>query len=79
MIRLGDGNLRTVEQVTTEDLIKSAEVTPGVQLDSSKIIRMEAASQAHAVLITFAVTSSKQEVSGSKRYGWTNQRAKQKI
>ncbi|XP_003741399.1 ataxin-1 [Galendromus occidentalis] len=63
VIRLGDGNLRTVEQVTTDDLIKSAEATPGVRLDSSKILRMEAASQAHAVLITFAVTSSKQEVS----------------
>ena len=70
MIRLGDGNLRTVEQVTTEDLIKSAEATPGVRLDSAKIVRMEAASQTHAVLITFSVASSKQDVSGSRRSAW---------
>ncbi|XP_022652272.1 ataxin-1-like isoform X2 [Varroa destructor] len=63
IIRLADGKLRTVEQVSTEDLVQSAEATPGVQLDSSRVLRLEPAHQSHAILITFAVASSKQEVS----------------
>ncbi|OQR72205.1 hypothetical protein BIW11_10534 [Tropilaelaps mercedesae] len=63
VIRLADGKLRTVEQVSTEDLVQSAESTPGVQIDSSRVLRLEPAHQPHAILITFAVTSSKQEVS----------------
>lgn len=62
IIRLADGKLRTVEQVSTEDLVQSAEATPGVQLDSSRVLRLEPAHQSHAILITFAVASSKQEV-----------------
>ena len=58
LIQLADGRLKRVENLVTEDFLRSAESSPDVRIDNSCVVRMEpgaGGSDSPTVLITFSV------------------------
>ena len=60
MIQLSNGSLRPVEDLNTDDFIKSAELSNEVQIDQSVVVSITPSKQKGSVMLGFSV--GKEEV-----------------
>lgn len=62
IIQLTTGDLKRVEDLTTEDFINSIKLYPEHKLDTSTVVKIEDGTDAAYVHITFTINSSKKQV-----------------
>ena len=62
IIQLTSGDLKRVEDLTTEDFINSIKLYPDHKLDTSTVVKIEDGSDAGCTHITFTINSSKTQV-----------------
>lgn len=63
IIQLADGELKRVEDLRTEDFLRSAEVSRELKIDSSTVERIDSSRTPDAVIIQFSVGEHKAQVS----------------
>lgn len=62
IIQLTSGDLKRVEDLTTEDFINSIKLYPDHNLDTSTVVKVEDGTDAGCTHITFTINSSKKQV-----------------
>lgn len=65
IIQLATGDLKRVEDLTTEDFIHSTRLCPDLKLETSTVVKIEDGSDSGSTHITFTINSSKIQVSMS--------------
>ncbi|RWS04962.1 ataxin-1-like protein [Dinothrombium tinctorium] len=60
-ISLTDGTVKHIEDMSTQDFINCAELTPHLKIDSSVVVEIEEKIKDYSVLITFCVGKRKQK------------------
>ena len=63
IIQLATGDLKRVEDLTTEDFIHSTRLCPDLKLETSTVVKIEDGSDSGSTHITFTINSSKTQVS----------------
>ena len=63
IIQLATGDLKRVEDLTTDDFIHSTRLCPDLKLETSTVVKIEDGSDSGSTHITFTINSSKTQVS----------------
>jgi len=63
IIQLATGDLKRVEDLTTDDFIHSTRLCPDLKLETSTVVKIEDGSDSGSTHITFMIKSSKTQVS----------------
>lgn len=61
VIQLANGDLKRVEDLNTEDFVRSAHLTSELKIDTSQVVKIEEKS-GDIVLLTFSVGGNKVQV-----------------
>ncbi|XP_071957795.1 uncharacterized protein [Antedon mediterranea] len=62
VIQLASGELKRVEDLCTEDFIQSAQVTDGLRIDSSTVVRIKDVVKKSMAIISFSVGNQREQV-----------------
>jgi len=62
VIQLADGQLKPVEELRTEDFMESADITPRLSIDSSRVVHMRQNHENGTEILAFEVGKEHRQV-----------------